>query len=566
MKKVILALICLLPAVLCQARTITIEADGSGDYYFIQEAIDDSNDGDIIILNPGIYTDKYHIFWGNVNIDFQGKAITVRSIDPNDPAVVAATVIDGEAEANRGDCIFDTCEQLCGFYFRSGEGPNSVLAGLTITRFCGGGIHLEQSSPTITHCTINDTCEHYLAGGIYSNGGSPTISHCTIINNYCTHGTGGIYCSSGGTITNCIISGNMGGAWGGGIGGSPNKIENCIISNNEVVYHGRGGGIYISGNPTMTTISQCTITNNFVLDMGGMGGGVYGNPIITNCILWANNSPNGPEISGSPEVSYSDIQGAWPGTGNINADPCFADPNNDDYHLKSQAGRWDPNTNDWVTGANTSPCIDAGDPNSDWTAEPRPHGGRINMGAYGGTNEASMSPGCFPGDHPDYDEWVRVGRPECWCYPRQCHGDADGKYEGGTTTGYYYVGMDDLNVLVAAWEVLEDCEEMFGSGASECEQWPGGPPTPNGPGIASVTGPPPDYEPGICADFSHSYQGGTTTGYYYVGMIELNIMVPNWEVLENCEELFGVGSPQCEQWPGGPATPTGDGINPNCLE
>jgi hypothetical protein len=62
-----------------------------------------------------------------------------------------------------------------------------------------------------------------------------------------------------------------------------------------------------------------------------------------------------------------------------------------DYHLKSQAGRWDPNTGSWVQDDVTSLCIDAGDPNSPIGEEPFPNGGRINMGAYGGTAEASRS-------------------------------------------------------------------------------------------------------------------------------------------------------------------------------
>jgi hypothetical protein len=62
-----------------------------------------------------------------------------------------------------------------------------------------------------------------------------------------------------------------------------------------------------------------------------------------------------------------------------------------DYHLESGSGRWDPNVKSWVIDDVNSGCIDAGDPNSDWTGELWPHGERINMGAYGGTAEASMS-------------------------------------------------------------------------------------------------------------------------------------------------------------------------------
>jgi len=127
--------------------------------------------------------------------------------------------------------------------------------------------------------------------------------------------------------------------------------------------------------------------------------------------IWSNDVP--------VEVSYScSGQGTeiWTepndwlvlGEGNIEADPCFVDvgywdangtatdPNDDfyvegDYHLKSQAGRWDPESEDWVQDEVTSPCIDAGDPNSPIMYEPFPNGGVINMGAYGGTPEASKS-------------------------------------------------------------------------------------------------------------------------------------------------------------------------------
>ena len=57
----------------------------------------------------------------------------------------------------------------------------------------------------------------------------------------------------------------------------------------------------------------------------------------------------------------------------------------------SQAGRYDPTSQSWVTDDVTSPCIDAGDPMSPIGNEPFPNGGIVNMGAYGGTDEASKS-------------------------------------------------------------------------------------------------------------------------------------------------------------------------------
>lgn len=62
-----------------------------------------------------------------------------------------------------------------------------------------------------------------------------------------------------------------------------------------------------------------------------------------------------------------------------------------DYHLKSKSGRWDGKSQEWIYDNLTSPCIDAADPQADLGSELYPHGTRLNMGAYGGTLEASMS-------------------------------------------------------------------------------------------------------------------------------------------------------------------------------
>jgi hypothetical protein len=110
---------------------------------------------------------------------------------------------------------------------------------------------------------------------------------------------------------------------------------------------------------------------------------------LTNCILW-DNAPG--QIFGGATATCCNVQGGWEGQGNIDVDPLFADPANGDYHLKSQTGRWDPAGESWVPDDATSPCIDAGDPATSVGAEPEPNGGRINMGAYGGTAQASKSP------------------------------------------------------------------------------------------------------------------------------------------------------------------------------
>jgi hypothetical protein len=146
---------------------------------------------------------------------------------------------------------------------------------------------------------------------------------------------------------------------------------------------------------------NCTIAQN---SEGGIQGGIV---TMRNCIVYGNETIQLSLVSAS--ISYSCIQGGYVGTGNIDDDPLFVrmasweegdpnDPNDDvlmagDYHLKSQAGRFDPNNAAWVQDEVTSPCIDAGDPNDAVGDEPAPNGGRVNMGAYGVTVHASKTLG-----------------------------------------------------------------------------------------------------------------------------------------------------------------------------
>lgn len=96
--------------------------------------------------------------------------------------------------------------------------------------------------------------------------------------------------------------------------------------------------------------------------------------------------------------------------------PLFADPDRGDYHLKSEFGRhWVPDGNDvppgglWVLDDQTSPCVDAGDWQEGPGLEPEPNGGRVNMGAYGGTPFASRGRWPLRGD---IDRDGRVGLPD----------------------------------------------------------------------------------------------------------------------------------------------------------
>jgi hypothetical protein len=113
---------------------------------------------------------------------------------------------------------------------------------------------------------------------------------------------------------------------------------------------------------------------------------------ITNSIIDATDpiDVQAPYLESDIHISYCDVFGEpWPGTGNINVAPSFVDPNTGDYHLKSQAGHWNPLTRSWLADIITSPCIDAGNPASPIGLEHFPNGGITNLGFYGATAQAS---------------------------------------------------------------------------------------------------------------------------------------------------------------------------------
>ena len=398
------------------------------DFAKIQAAIDSASNGDIVEVSAGTYTGD-----GNWDIDFWGKAITVRS-----EAGPSRTTIDCSGhEGHRG------------FYFHQGERQSSVLRGFTIigavvpgseisldsgswspspTNPVGGGIYCESSSPSIINCVIKQ-CSTELGGGIGVVGGAPEIIDCTI--EQCQagglgaaesggYGAGiGLIRGSDAKIVNCTINSNVGyyNSYGAGVycRQSGALLVNCDISFNRARGNINGGGIYCGGSSTNVVLEQCIISNNTAEAGGGIfasspayvrvtnctiadnsRGGIRSdgsNIAIRNSIVWYNDGSavvlNNP-ASSSP-VLYSNIQGYYPGQGNIGANPLFASAAGNDYHLRSELGRY--YHGQWVTDQDNSPCIDAGDPQDPVGSEPFPNKKRINMGAYGGTPEASKSTG-----------------------------------------------------------------------------------------------------------------------------------------------------------------------------
>ena len=311
----------------------------------IQEAINVAQEGYTVLVRPGVYPTSDP--WGYSEIKFLGKNITLTSTDPTDPDIVSNTVLG------------------CSVLFSGTESPNCTLTGFKIHNFGYGVIYGEHTHATISHCVIsgNGPC------------GATVMKDCD------------------GTISNCLITDNT-------------TFSLCGVY--PVIFGCNG------------LIKNCTIANN-------ISGVSVGTATIENCIIYNNTgSQLGVDTGGSLNISYSNVQGGleeisgggtvnW-GPGNIDADPRFVrlgyweyEPLKlveGDYHLKSEGWRWREyiaHDSHWTYDYVTSRCIDAGkpgslladeeltimpdDPDNEWGVNLR-----INMGAFGGTGQASMPP------------------------------------------------------------------------------------------------------------------------------------------------------------------------------
>jgi hypothetical protein len=449
MCKSIFVLVSVLLAIPCQGEIVIVDDDGPADYNNIQAAINDSNDGDVIIVLPGTYTGP-----GNRDIDFLGKGITVCSVAPDDPYIVAATVID---------CNGTQADPHRAFYFHSAEDANSVVGGLTITsgyasgswpQCNGGGILCNEAGPTITNCTIRDSYASCYGGGVFGSRGS--ISNSTVTGNLAGDLGGGL-AECIGPITDCNISYNTSERDSGGLAYCTGPIINCTISYNAALDDDSGGlggsgdiiNCLITGNSAAGDagamgmcygiIANCIITGNSAGDSGGAlrycdamivnctiagnsaagGGAMYGcDGIISNCIVYNNRSWDALALASCPLPVYSCVEGGSTGIGCIDSDPCFVTPG----HWDDNGTPSDPYDDFWVDGEYhlrpESPCIDTGRyyycmrlPSTDYDCNTRLVGSQIDMGCYefGSSADAdgdwladSFEPGYI--NNPDRDD------------------------------------------------------------------------------------------------------------------------------------------------------------------
>ena len=319
MKRIgLLLLLVVLAAGSVWAATINVPAD----HATIQTAIDSAIDGDTVLVADGTYTGA-----GNVNLDFEGKAIAVKS----------------KGGAKR--CIVD-CENVetRGVDFHNSEGNSSILDGFTIKNASfshGAAIRCKGSSPVIRNCIIKDNFGEYGVGIRCAEGASPIIE-------------------------NTLFTGNKSSNYGAGVyavQSSKPKLINCTITNNKADV--TGGGVYCED-------VHLTITNSILSD--NKPNEVFSNdsqahPDTTSLTILSSlirGGRNGIKIEENIKVAVNWL------VGNLDADPLFVDAANNNYRLSG-----------------FSPCIGVGVLTDDTpvidiagNSRPNPAGSKADIGAY----------------------------------------------------------------------------------------------------------------------------------------------------------------------------------------
>lgn len=408
------------------------------DYPTIQAAVDAAGSGDTILLAPGVYTG-----WENRGITIN-KPLTIRGLGGPEQCI-----LDCE-EGGRGFSVVleDANAEVVFEGLTVTNGWVNLFEG---SIFGGGAVLLSgHGKARLSDCIIRGNRAIGFGYGYSGYGGGIScygywqlfIRNCIVQNNIAEGGPGsdcldipsgdafggGIYCQAGDMdIRDSSLIGNLslggfvnwgecgpmqfGRGYGGGIcsgNGRANMVlDHCLVVGNNVctchtAYPAYGTGLAGGAG----TIRNCTFCTPYHPATEGYSGIWDFAGDITNSIFQDSDI-----VSPNAQVSYCLTTHSIAGTGNITSDPntpIFADPGYwdrrglgwigddvfvpGDYHLKSQDGRWDPTLKIWVKDTVTIPCIDAGDPADEgWKQELWPNGRRINMGAYGGTAEASMS-------------------------------------------------------------------------------------------------------------------------------------------------------------------------------
>jgi len=457
-------------------------------YNTIQEGIDAAENWDTVIVAPGEYVENISLVGSGIVVEF-----TLRSVDPEDPAVVASTIINGDADANPATADGPAVT------FSGSEDGTCTLSGFTIRNgyatLCGGGIAGNGTHARVENCVIESNRADF-GGGLWECYGN--VVGNIIADNSAVHHGGGIY--GGGSVIGNTIEGNTaeqghaGGLYqpgtliadnsiiantaylcGGAIYGRGDddrvRIVNSLIAGNVAITDS-GGGIY---NVENATLRNCTIANNYANDWyGGIGSFNW----LENCIIAHNTAPTNPNVDPDAQPTYCCIPGwASGGVGNISDPPLFI-----------TQGYWTgvPGESEWVHGdyrlsqiaagqVEDSPCLDAGDPTSENYGTTRTDGlpdeHPVDMGYH------------FPGD--DVAEcpvgWLQAGwnlislplLPSCSCPEAALPGVVSAgneltnslyRYIPGSGYEIYRSGFADVGIAKAYWLYLQHTCENATSG------------------------------------------------------------------------------------------------------
>ncbi len=298
-------------------------ADPANLYETIQDAIDDANEGDVLIAEANsLFIEA---------IDFKGKAITLRSGDITDP--------NDETLSPHNTLLLGLLDPGSVVTFASGEGPDTVIRGMNISWGSGdygAGISCFESSPTIEDCIITNNFADFYGAGIDCYKASPTIRNCTITGNQTLGSAGigaGINCEQASpVIANCLISNNTTTNVGGGIAcfESNPTIYNCVIANNGAAFG--GGGIDLDNSSPVIANSTIIVDDPNAPKNGGISSKNDSFPAVANCIIWGN----GDDLLNT-SATYSCVEDNDPGEGNIHIEPTFTTGPFGDYYLSQIA-------------------------------------------------------------------------------------------------------------------------------------------------------------------------------------------------------------------------------------
>lgn len=299
----------------------------------IRAALAAATSGATILVEPGTYNES--------NLDFRGRRIVLRSVGG-----AAVTILDGP-----------TSEPF--LFARQGEPRGTAVIGFTFrnsTGLSGGGIvmsNLFRRFPP-ANLEIRDCVFEQTEVGVFVSGSNAEIRNCTFRDNLASGVPAAILVDQlfGGGKASALIEGcrffrNRGtNATGGAIAvfdDSDAVIRSCSLHDNSAP-GGSGGAVYVEGilaTPSVT-IENCTITANADTALRVLGSSRVR---VRNSIVWQNPGTPIQAAAGTLEIEWSNVEGGFPGIGNIAVDPQFVDPAQGDYRLQP-----------------SSPMVDAGDP------------------------------------------------------------------------------------------------------------------------------------------------------------------------------------------------------------